>query len=79
MFVLRAMTTNDRSIRTTEAIVQEAASFFLHNFRTRVAPAQGPSADSFKLEKGESTGQIGGFDPCVSQKQLAGHGGLTCE
>ena len=39
----------------------------------------GPPAGSCKCEKGESAesaGQIRGFDPRVSQKQPAGHGGL---
>ena len=40
---------------------------------------KGPAAGSCKFEKGESAGQTGGFDPRVSQKQPAGHGGLTRE
>ena len=34
---------------------------------------------SCKFEKGGSAGQIRGFDPRVSPKQLAGHYGLTRE
>ena len=38
-----------------------------------------PPAGSCKIEKGESAGQIRGFDPGVSQTQPAGHDGLTRE
>ena len=41
--------------------------------------SKGPPAGSCKFEKGESAGQIRGFDPRISQKQPAGHGGLTRE
>ena len=61
---------------------QEAVCFvcFTDGFagQTRGAPArQWPSA--VKFEKGGSVGQIRGFDPLVSRKQLAGHDGLTRE
>ena len=67
--------------------MQEASS--LYHFRTRgsdprVPPARrwrdkDPPAGSYKFEKSLSAGQIRTFDPRVSQKQPAGHGGLTRE
>ena len=88
MTVLDAVITYDRSIGTREAVVQEAAC--LYHFRTRrsdrrVRPARrrhdkGPPAGTCTCENGESAGQIiRGFDPRASQKQPAGHGGLTRE
>ena len=46
---------------------------------TRAAPARHKMALSCKFEKGGSAGQIRGFAPRVSPKQLAGHYGLTRE
>ena len=40
---------------------------------------KGSPADSCKLAKDESAGQIRGSDPRASQKLPAGHGGLTRE
>ena len=68
--------------------MQEAASFVSFSDAqvgsaglNREAPArwQGPSVQAavYKFEKGKPAGQIRGFDPQVSQKQPAGHGGLT--
>ena len=78
---LDVMITYDRSIDARNAFMQEVAVSFSN---PRVRPARRrhdkyPPAGSCQFEKGESTGQIRGFDPRVSQKQPAGHGGLTRE
>ena len=64
--------------------MQDAASFVSFS-DPWVGPAarrrqdKDPPAGICKCEKGESAGQIRGFDPRVGRKQPAGHGGLTRE
>ena len=56
---------------------------FAFYLRTRGPDPRGACAASMalscKFEKGGSAGQIRGFDPRVSPKQLAGHYGSICE
>ena len=60
---------------------RQEAEIFVFYLRTRGPDPRGACtasmALSFKFEKGGSAGQIRGFDPRVSLKQLAGHYGLT--
>ena len=56
---------------------------FVYYLRTHGPDPRGACTASMalscKFEKGGSAGQIRGFDPRVSPKQLAGHYGLTRE
>ena len=64
---------------------QQAVSFVPGtwcDFRLRGSDPRGActaTALSCKFEKGESAGQILGFDPRVSRKQPAGHDDVTRE
>ena len=63
---------------------RQEAEMFVFYMRTRGPDPRGACtassmALSRKFEKGGSAGQIRGFDPRVSPKQLAGHYGLTRE
>ena len=80
MIVLHAVITYDRSIGTREA-GRGNVCISLADPRARPAGRlHGINvALSFKFEKGGSAGQIRGFDPRVSLKQLTGHNGLTRE
>ena len=72
MIVLEATITYDRSISTREAFVQEAASFVsFSDPQVRLAGrrhGKGRLEGSCNFEKGESAGQIRGFDTRVSKK-----------
>ena len=72
--------THDRSIGTKEA---GSTNVFILLADPRARPAgclHGINVTlSYKFEKGGSVGQIRGFDPRGSPKQLAGHYGLTRE
>ena len=77
---MHAVMTYDRSIGTREA-GSGNVSIFLADPRARPAGRLHVInvALSCKFEKGGSAGQIRGFDPRVSPKQLTGHYGLTRE
>ena len=74
LMFLDVMMTHDRSIGTREAFMKEAASF---------VPFSDPrvvSAVPTREARGESAGQIRGFEQGVSLKNKpAGHRGLTRE
>ena len=75
MIVLHAVMTYDRSIGTREAARGKLCIVFTDPRGACTATALSCN----KFENGGSAGQIRGFDPRVSRKQLAGHGGLTRE
>ena len=62
---------------------RQEAEMFVFYLRTRGPDPRGACTASMalscKFEKGGSAGQIRGFDPRVSPKQLAGHYGSTRE
>ena len=81
MIVLHAVMTYDRSIGTREAGSGNNVCILLEDPRARRAGRlYGINvALSCEFEKGGSAGQIRGFDPRVSLKQLTGHYCLTRE
>ena len=62
---------------------RQEGEIFVFYLRTRGPDPRGACTASMalscKFEKGGSAGQVRGFDPRASSKQLAGHYGLTRE
>ena len=71
--------TYDRSIGTREAGSGNVCILFADPRARPAGRLHASMALSCKFEKGGSAGQIRGFDPRVSPKQLAGHYGVTRE
>ena len=71
--------TYDRSIGTREAGSGTVCILFADSRARPAGACTTLMALSCKFEKGGSVGQIRGFDPRVSPKQLVGHYGLTRE